>query len=233
MSKEKTTQPILFVGIDWADVDHVACWIDSTDQQQAIEYFTQEPESIAKWLSSLKKKFPNHRILRVLEQSRGALIAGLANHSELELYPSIPGSLPATAMPLTKDPALIQPRSKYVQTQIQLIRELNKGIVVFNEELQKLVAKHADQELFRSLPSAGDAIVPRLIAAFDSDRNRYQSAEQIQCYSGIAPITRQSGKSRYVNKRIACPKFLRQTSRIRRSRSQMESLVESVLQDET
>lgn len=110
MSKEKTSQPILFVGIDWADVDHVACWIDSIsrlndsvanclagendeqrshqirgheNQQQAIEIFTQEPEEIAEWVGSLKKKFPNHRILMALEQSRGALIAGLANYPEL------------------------------------------------------------------------------------------------------------------------------------------------------
>jgi len=116
-----------------------------------------------------------------------------------------------SAMPLTKDPALIQPRSKYVQTQVQLIRELNKSITEFDEELQKLVAKHPDQELFRSLPGAGDALVPRLIAAFGSDREKYTSAQQMQNYSGIAPITRQSGKSRHVNKRIACPKFLRQT----------------------
>jgi len=93
MSKEKTSQPILFVGIDWADVDHVACWINSVDQQQAIEPFTQEPEAIAEWVGSLKKKFPNHRILMALEQSRGALIAGLANYPELELYPINPRQL--------------------------------------------------------------------------------------------------------------------------------------------
>ena len=93
MSKQKTSQPILFVGIDWADVDHVACWIDSTDQQQAIELFTQEPEAIAEWVGSLKEKFPNHRILMALEQSRGALIAGLANYPELELYPINPRQL--------------------------------------------------------------------------------------------------------------------------------------------
>jgi len=69
----------------------------------------------------------------------------------------------------------------------------NKGIPEFDEELQKLVAKHPDQELFRSLPVAGDAqettLVPRLIAAFGSDREKYTSAQQVQNYSGTAPIT--------------------------------------------
>jgi hypothetical protein len=61
------------------------------------------------------------------------------------------------------------------------------------------------------LRDGGDALVPRLIAAFGTDRERYSSAEQIQRCSGIAPITKQSGKSRYVYCRYACPKFLRQT----------------------
>jgi len=55
----------------------------------------------------------------------------------------------------------------------------NKGIVKFDEELQKLVAKHPDQELFRSLPGAGDALVSRLIAACGSDRDRFRACESM------------------------------------------------------
>jgi len=51
----------------------------------------------------------------------------------------------------------------------------------------------------------------RLIAAFGSDRDRYHSAEEVQCYSGIAPVTRRSGKTLHVSSRYACPKFLKQT----------------------
>ena len=47
--------------------------------------------------------------------------------------------------------------------------------------------------------------------AFGSDRSRYQNAEQVACYSGIAPVTRQSGKSTWVRRRLAGPNFLRQT----------------------
>ena len=54
-------------------------------------------------------------------------------------------------------------------------------------------------------------LVPRLISAFGSVRDRCQSAEEIQRRSSIAPVTRQSGKTRHVSRRYACPKFLRQT----------------------
>lgn len=116
-----------------------------------------------------------------------------------------------SAVPLTKDRSLVEPRAKYVQALARQIQDLNQGIGVFDEELARVVVMHPDEKLFRSLPGAGDALVPRLIAAFGSDRERYESAEQMQAYSGIAPVTRRSGKSKSVVKRHACPKFLRQT----------------------
>src|SRR6185295_11565539 len=41
--------------------------------------------------------------------------------------------------------------------------------------------------------------------------DRFQSASELSAYSGIAPVTRQSGKSKSVHFRFACPSFLRQT----------------------
>jgi hypothetical protein len=55
------------------------------------------------------------------------------------------------------------------------------------------------------------AMVPRLLAAFGSQRDRYQSAADLQTFSGIAPITERSGKSEWVRVRWACPHFLRQS----------------------
>lgn len=132
---------------------------------------------------------------------------GLKNHrQQTEFIETV-----RAALPLTKDKALIEPRAQYVQVLAGQIKDLNRAIAGFDEEIQQAAAAHPDQAIFRSLPGAGDALVPRLIAAFGSDRTRYESAEQVQCYSGIAPVTRKSGKSLSVSKRIACPKFLRQT----------------------
>ncbi len=116
-----------------------------------------------------------------------------------------------SAVPLTTDPALIEPRAMYVQTLVGQIKDLNQAIARFEEQLRQAVAVHPDQAIFRALPGAGDALVPRMIAAWGSDRTRYESAAQMQRFSGIAPVTRASGNSRHVNKRVACPKFLRQT----------------------
>jgi len=348
-SKQIHDPPILFVGIDWADQFHVAALLvvqqnSPTEQRTPTESFQQEPAAIADWVASLKERFPQHRILIALEQSRGPLIAGLAGFAELELYPINPrqlasyrdalfpsrskndlddaqllarflkehqqhlrawqpddartrqiaeltelrrklveqrkcavlqlksllkGSFPLlltlsrrelhntltldllrrwpqlrqlkrvrpvtlrkflaehgiknadqqtefidavrSATPLTTDDALVAPQALYAQALAEQLRALNIAISQFDERLQQLTVAHPDHDLFRSLPGAGDALVPRLIAAFGSDRQRYQNAEEVQCYSGIAPITKQSGQSKHVNKRLACPKFLRQT----------------------
>jgi transposase len=47
--------------------------------------------------------------------------------------------------------------------------------------------------------------------AFGSDRNRFTTADEVQAYSGIAPVTKRSGKSCRVSKRYFCNRFLRQT----------------------
>src|ERR1019366_6572738 len=69
---------------------------------------------------------------------------------------------------------------------------------------------HPDFAIFDSLPGAGPVLAPRLLAAFGSQRDRYQSAADLQTFCGIAPVTERSGKSKWVHARWACPRFLRQ-----------------------
>lgn len=115
------------------------------------------------------------------------------------------------ATPLTRDKALIESHALYVTSLVRQIAELNRAVTEFDDQLRTCVAQHPDNVLFRAVPGAGDALVPRLIAAFGSDRDRYKSAEDLQAFSGIAPIAQNSGKSSVVVQRIFCPHFLKQT----------------------
>lgn len=115
------------------------------------------------------------------------------------------------ATPLTEDLCLIEPRAMYAQSLARQIADLNQSIAAFEKQLDEATACHPDGALFRSLPGAGAVLTPRLIAAFGSDRSRYESAEELQKKSGIAPITKKSGQSWLVLSRLACPKYLRQT----------------------
>jgi len=115
------------------------------------------------------------------------------------------------ALPLTTDQAILKPNALYLQTQVAKLPGLNQAIAVFDQEIAQLFHTHPDAAIFSSLDGAGEALAPRLLVAFGTDRERFQSAADVQAYSGIAPVTKQSGKSRSVHSRFACNKFLRQS----------------------
>lgn len=115
------------------------------------------------------------------------------------------------AVPLVRDWAIIEPSVLTVQMLVEQIQALNEGIEAYEERLRELFSQHPDAPLFESLPGAGANLAPRLLAAFGTDRDRFDDPAQMQQYSGIAPVTEQSGKSRWVHRRWAAPKFIRQT----------------------
>jgi len=117
----------------------------------------------------------------------------------------------AQARPLTEDRALVEASVLMTQTLIEQLRAVIAALARLDQALEKLFEQHPDQGLFQGLPGAGEALAPRLAAAFGSNRHRYQSAEELQQFSGIAPVTESSGKTCWVHWRMACPKFLRQT----------------------
>jgi len=48
--------------------------------------------------------------------------------------------------------------------------------------------------LFHALPGSGPILAPRSLTALGEQRERFASAEQLQRYSGAAPVTQRSGK---------------------------------------
>src|SRR6266705_1477553 len=115
------------------------------------------------------------------------------------------------AMPALKDRAVVEAKVAVVKVSVQLIQDLHEGIEGFNRQIQEAAEAHPDFFIFDSLPGAGAVMAPRLLAAFGSQRERYQNAAEMQTFSGIAPVTESSGKSSWVHFRFACSKFLRQS----------------------
>ena len=115
------------------------------------------------------------------------------------------------AMPAIRDRAVIEAKRTVVQVIAQLLRTLLEGIATLDRKIAEAAEVHPDYFIFQSLPGAGAALAPRLLAALGSQRDRYASAEEVQKYSGIAPVTERSGKKKWVHFRWACSKFLRQS----------------------
>ncbi|HMO16378.1 MAG TPA: transposase [Pirellulaceae bacterium] len=80
-----------------------------------------------------------------------------------------------------------------------------------NQDACPLIFAASRLSLFKSRPEASDKTHARLIAALGDDRNRFDSADALQCAAGIAPLTEQSGKSRHVRRRWAATTFMMQT----------------------
>ena len=115
------------------------------------------------------------------------------------------------AVPATHDAAVIASCVTAATAWVRLLRELRQAIHSCEEQIKTIARQHPDFAIFDSLPGAGDALVPRLIAALGTQRERYNSASELQCYSGIAPVVASSGKQYWVHWRWACSKFVRQT----------------------
>lgn len=332
-----------WVGLDWADQQHLVCLYDVGTGQTELSRLEQKPEALQSWLGQLRQRFGGRPVAVVLEQARGAVIYALLSVDCLVLYPVNPQSLasyrkayatsgaksdsadavllmemvrnspqrfrpwtpddadtrslqlltqnrrqlvnqrtaftnqltgllksyypqalelageldslqacdflekwptlealqqarPAQirklyldygkprpesleqrleqirqARPLTTDPAAVLSGTMMVRALIELIRPLLATLDRFDQQIAALFRKHPDRLLFESFPGAGAVLAPRLLAAFGTDRDRFESAQQIQQLSGIAPVTEQSGKQRWVHWRWACSKFLRQS----------------------
>jgi len=54
-------------------------------------------------------------------------------------------------------------------------------------------------------------IFSQLLSSLGSGRERFEQAASLQQYTGIAPVTKQSGGKRHVHRRYLCPKFHRQS----------------------
>src|SRR6266705_1537018 len=112
------------------------------------------------------------------------------------------------AMPALKDRAVVEAKVAVVKVSVQLIQDLQEGIEGLNRQIQEAAEAHPDFFIFDSLPGAGAVMAPRLLAAFGSQRERYQNAAEMQTFSGIAPVTESSGstsrKRKEAERRLIC-----------------------------
>ena len=88
----------------------------------------------------------------------------------------------------------------------RLIRELavealstRARLIELDRELEALLDRHPDAALIRSLPGMGAVLTAELIAEAGTLR-RFRSADALAAAAGIAPVLRQSGKTRFLRR---------------------------------
>jgi transposase len=93
---------------------------------------------------------------------------------------------------------------------VALLQQMQTSIKRFDMAIAETSRQHPCWAIVQSLPGAGPVMAPRLLAAMGNGQ-RYRTAQEVQCATGIAPVTVASGRTRLIQCRRACPKFLRQT----------------------
>jgi len=115
------------------------------------------------------------------------------------------------AVAVSDEPALNQSFALRVQLVCRQLQDVVYTVKEYEKQIAQCFQQHSDREIFASFPGAGPVLAPRLLAAMGSERERFDSANNLQCYTGVAPVTKQSGKTRHVHRRYLCPKFQRQS----------------------
>lgn len=117
----------------------------------------------------------------------------------------------ASARPLTEDPALIDPLQLQMQRLVAQLRTVQQTIAQYDTSIGRIFATHSQAWLFAPLPGAGPALAPRLAAVFGTNPNNFPEALDVLCFSGVAPVRKQSGNLNVVHFRYARPIFLHQS----------------------
>ncbi|HEY6641051.1 IS110 family transposase [Povalibacter sp.] len=174
---------------------------------QALEWFEQHDtplfcDFISRWPTLLKAKHARKASLEKFFQEHNVRFAKVI---EARL------SAIKAAQPLTHDLAVITAYQLQALALVNLLRVTLQAIDHYDDEIAILAPTLPDYALFSTLPGAGPSLTPRLLVAFGEQRERFMSADEMQRYSGVAPVTEHSGKKRWIHWRWQCPTFLRQT----------------------
>jgi transposase len=92
---------------------------------------------------------------------------------------------------------------------LAVLTTLTEQIKALSTQIGDQLARHADAQIFTSLPRSGTVRAARLLAEIGDCRARFPTPEALACLAGVAPSTRQSGKTRAVGFRWSCDKNLR------------------------
>jgi transposase len=100
--------------------------------------------------------------------------------------------------------------AELVRALVAVLEPLVRQLQQLSAAIAAAVAHHPDGAVIMSFPRSGQINAAQVLAELGDDRRRFASADHLAAEAGVAPVTRESGKSRGVGFRWACNKRLRQ-----------------------
>lgn len=115
---------------------------------------------------------------------------------------------------LAAPPAVAAAGAAAVRALAAVITTLNEQISMLEGQVEAHFGQHPDAEIILSQPGLGIILGARVLAEFGDDHPRYATAKARKNYGSTSPITRQSGKSKYVMARYVHNDRLRDALRL-------------------
>ena len=78
-----------YIGIDWTDSKHDACWQAAGSEQREFTCFSHQVDSIEAWAHSMHQRFGGP-IAIALERSKGPIVYALQTYQFFKLFPLNP-----------------------------------------------------------------------------------------------------------------------------------------------
>lgn len=148
-----------------------------------------------------------------MKRVRTSTVAKLLNSKDGPAVKKTPARIASIrdAIPLTNDDSLIVPDQAFVVALAKQMLVLIDNIREYDTQISNLFTNMEDASIFISLPGTGTCLAPRLLAALGEDKSRFNSAQEIQNYAGLSPVTERSDQKNWVHWRWQCSKFIRQS----------------------
>jgi len=84
---------------------------------------------------------------------------------------------------------------------VEIITAMLRTVAALEKHLAETFAQHPLAPVLTSVPGLGPILAARVLAEIGDDPDRFSSANGLRAFAGTAPVTRASGRSRYVKAR--------------------------------
>lgn len=125
------------------------------------------------------------------------------------------GDIQSSKLFFSVDEVINKTKSRLMFALVEQLKTLTRQVKEYDKEIDKLMDKHPDNDIFRSLPGSAKTLSAQLAAHFGENRDRFNRFESVQQLAGTAPITMSSGKKskqyKQVQMRKACQHSFRNT----------------------
>ncbi len=110
---------------------------------------------------------------------------------------------------LTAGPGTVAGKSFTAGLFVEQLHLLNRQLRACDKHLNELLETHPDSAIFTSFPGIGPVVTGVLLSEMGEDRARFPSPGALLAETGLAPVTRSSGRTRQVRFRYPANRRMR------------------------